>query len=77
MENGKPARFRLPEKSDAFENLVYAETGLCRDPCGFLGGLARLLKDFALGANPVFQWIAWSAIALEIDFIGAELDFLP
>ena len=43
---------------------------------GLFGGFAGLLEDFALGADPVFQGVAGSAVALEIDFVGALRDFL-
>ena|SRR5579864_2408421 len=44
--------------------------------CGFLGGFATLLEDFALGADPILEWISGSAVALEVDFVSAQLDFL-
>jgi len=51
------------------------QPGLCRYLGGFFGGFARFLEDFAFGADPVFQGIAGSAVALEVDFIGALRDF--
>jgi len=38
---------------------------------GFFGGFARFRENFAFGANPVFERIAGSAVALEIDFVSA------
>ena len=43
---------------------------------GFLRRFAGLLQDFVFGADPIFQGVAWSAVALEIDFVGAQLDLL-
>jgi hypothetical protein len=34
------------------------------------------LQDFVFGAYPIFEGVAWSAVALEIDFVGAHLDLL-
>lgn len=43
---------------------------------GFLGRFAGLMQDFVFGADPIFEGVAGSAIALEIDFVGALRDFL-
>lgn len=62
--------------------VIVAESAgkVCRQRSGcdggvFLGGPTCLLQDFALCADPVFQRIAWSAIALEIEFVSALRDF--
>jgi len=34
------------------------------------------LEHFAFGADPVFERVAGSAVAFEIDFVGALRDFL-
>jgi hypothetical protein len=52
----------------------YRQRGLSCSCGGFLDSFATLLKDFALGANPVFQRVPGSAIALEINLVSAQLD---
>ena len=54
---------------------VIGSTSLGRCRSGFLGGLAGFLKKLAFGADPVFERIAGSALALKINFISALGDF--
>jgi len=43
---------------------------------GFLRRFAGLLQDFVFGADPIFEGVAGSAVALELDFVGALRDLL-
>src|SRR5580704_19787906 len=49
----------------------WALARLSGDGCGFLRGFAGLRKNFAFGADPVFEWVTGGAVALEVDFVRA------
>jgi hypothetical protein len=46
--------------------------------CGgssFFCGFARFCENFAFGADPVFERVAGSTVAFEVDFVSALRDF--
>ena len=43
---------------------------------GLFRGALGLRENFSFGSDPVFEWVAGSAVALAIDFVSAKSDFV-